>query len=57
MRRIATTLVSLAAFLAAWKLLTVVTGTPDYILPAPEVVAERGVRAIGSGLLWDHTAV
>jgi len=34
-----------------------VTGTPDYILPAPEVVAERAVRAIGSGLLWEHTAV
>ncbi|MEX0710353.1 MAG: ABC transporter permease [Chloroflexota bacterium] len=47
----------MAAFLAAWKLLTVVTGTPDYILPAPEVVAERALRAIGSGLLWEHTAV
>jgi len=57
MRRLATTLVSLAAFLAAWKLLTVVTGTPDYILPAPEVVAERAVRAVGSGLLWEHAAV
>jgi NitT/TauT family transport system permease protein len=57
MRRLAATLLSLAAFLVAWKLLTVVTGTPDYILPAPEVVAERGARAIGSGLLWEHTAV
>jgi NitT/TauT family transport system permease protein len=57
MRRLATALVSLAAFLVAWKLLTVVTGTPDYILPAPEVVAERAMRAIGSGLLWEHTAV
>jgi NitT/TauT family transport system permease protein len=57
MRRLATTLISLAAFLVAWKLLTVVTGTPDYILPAPEVVGERAVRAIGSGLLWEHTAV
>jgi NitT/TauT family transport system permease protein len=57
MRRLATSLVSLAAFLVAWKLLTVLTGTPDYILPAPEVVAERAVRAIGSGLLWEHTAV
>lgn len=57
MRRLATTLISMAAFLAAWKLLTVVTGTPDYILPAPEVVAERALRAIGSGLLWEHTAV
>jgi len=34
-----------------------VTGTPDYILPAPEVVGERAVHAIGSGLLWEHTAV
>jgi NitT/TauT family transport system permease protein len=57
MRRFATALLSLAAFLVAWKLLTVVTGTPDYILPAPEVVGERAVRAIGSGLLWQHTAV
>jgi NitT/TauT family transport system permease protein len=57
MRRIATTLLSLVAFLVAWKVLTVVTGTPDYILPAPEVVGERAVRAIGSGLLWEHTAV
>jgi len=57
MRRAATTLISLAAFLVAWKLLTLVTGTPDYILPAPDVVAERAVRAIGSGLLWEHTAV
>jgi NitT/TauT family transport system permease protein len=57
MRRLATTLISLAVFLVAWKLLTVVAGTPDYILPAPEVVAERAVRAIGSGLLWEHTAV
>jgi NitT/TauT family transport system permease protein len=57
MRRLAATLLSLAAFLVAWKVLTVVTGTPDYILPAPEVVAERAVRAIGSGLLWEHTAV
>jgi len=57
MRRLATTLLSLAAFLVAWKLLTAVMGTPDYILPAPEVVAERAVRAIGSGLLWEHAAV
>jgi len=57
MKRLTATLFSLAAFLVAWKLLTVVTGTPDYILPAPEVVAERGLRAIGSGILWEHTAV
>jgi NitT/TauT family transport system permease protein len=57
MNRLAATLASLAAFLVAWKLLTVVTGTPEYILPAPEVVGERAVHAIGSGLLWEHTAV
>jgi len=57
MRSIATALISLAAFLAAWKAVTVVTGTPDYILPAPEVVGERALRAIGSGILWEHTAV
>ena len=57
MRRLATTLISLAGFLIVWKLLTVLTGTPDYILPAPEVVAGRALRAIGSGLLWEHTAV
>jgi NitT/TauT family transport system permease protein len=54
MRRLATTVTSLAVFLAAWKVLTTVTGTPQYILPAPEVVAERGVRAIESGVLWEH---
>ena len=57
MRGIGTALLSLAGFLLAWKLITVLTGTPDYILPAPEVVAERAARAIGSGLLWEHTAV
>jgi NitT/TauT family transport system permease protein len=54
MKRIAASVVSLAVFLAAWKVLTVVTGTPEYILPAPEVVGERAVRAIGSGVLWEH---
>jgi NitT/TauT family transport system permease protein len=54
MKRLAASLLSLAAFLAAWKLLTLVTGTPAYILPAPEVVGERAMRAIGSGILWVH---
>jgi NitT/TauT family transport system permease protein len=57
MKRLATALISLAGFLVAWKVLTVVTGTPDYILPPPEVVGDRGLRAIASGLLWQHTAV
>jgi NitT/TauT family transport system permease protein len=53
-RRLLAGIVSLAAFLLAWKLLTVVTGTPEYILPAPEAVSGRGVSAIGSGILWEH---
>lgn len=55
-RRLLSSLASLAAFLLAWKLLTVLTGTPSYILPAPEVVADRGLRALGSGILWPHLA-
>jgi NitT/TauT family transport system permease protein len=54
MKSLAASVLSLLGFLAAWKLLTVVTGTPEYILPAPEVVGERAVRAIGSGVLWEH---
>jgi NitT/TauT family transport system permease protein len=56
LRRAVQALVSLAAFLVAWKLLTVVTGTPDYILPPPETVGARAVEAIGSGVLWEHAA-
>ena len=57
MKRLVAALLSLGAFLVAWKVVTVLTGTPDYILPAPEVVGERALRAIGSGILWEHTAV
>ncbi|MGH2416804.1 MAG: ABC transporter permease [Candidatus Limnocylindria bacterium] len=57
MRSLGAALLSLAAFLAIWKLVTLVGGYPDYILPAPEVVGERAVRAIGSGVLWEHTWV
>ena len=56
LRRLAESVLALAAFLLAWKLLTLVTGTPEYILPPPEAVAASGVAAIGSGLLWDHSA-
>lgn len=57
MRRIGTAVLSLAAFLVIWKLVTVIGDLPDFILPAPEVVAERGVRAIASGTLGQHTGV
>ncbi|HET7646645.1 MAG TPA: ABC transporter permease [Candidatus Limnocylindria bacterium] len=57
MRRVAAALLSLAAFLVAWKLITLLGGYPEFILPAPEVVAERAVRAIASGVLWEHAGV
>ena len=57
MKRIASAIVSLAVFLAIWKLVTVIGNLPEYILPAPEVVLERGVRAVGSGVLWPHVGV
>ena len=56
MRRIASALVSLAVFLALWKVVTLIGDYPVFILPAPEVVADRAVRAIGTGVLWEHTA-
>ena len=57
MRRIGASLASLAVFLVAWKLVTVVGSLPEYILPPPETVADRGIRAIASGVLWEHTGV
>ncbi|MDQ2689248.1 MAG: ABC transporter permease [Chloroflexota bacterium] len=57
MKRLLAAAASLAAFLVVWKLATVLGGYPEYILPAPETVVERAVRAIGSGVLWEHTAV
>ncbi|MDQ4036131.1 MAG: ABC transporter permease [Chloroflexota bacterium] len=57
MRRIAAAIASLIVFLIAWKVATVIGGYPEYILPAPEVVAERAWRAIGSGIMWEHGAV
>jgi NitT/TauT family transport system permease protein len=56
-RRFAAALLSLAAFLVAWNLITLLGGYPEFILPAPEVVAERAVRAIASGVLWEHAGV
>lgn len=57
MKRIGAATLSLAVFLAIWKLATVIGGYPEYILPAPEVVIERAARAIASGVLWEHGAV
>jgi len=55
MKRIGAALVSLAAFLLIWKVAVVIGDYPEFILPAPEVVVERGLRAVASGVLWEHT--
>lgn len=57
MRRIGAAMASLLVFVTAWKLIVVIGGYPEFILPAPEVVLARGIRAIASGVLWEHTAV
>ena len=55
MRRIGAALLSLAVFLAIWKVVTVIGDYPEFILPAPELVIERAARAVASGVLWEHT--
>jgi NitT/TauT family transport system permease protein len=57
MRRLLGTVASLAGFLVTWKLVAAIGDYPPYILPAPEVVIERGFAAVRSGVLWEHTAV
>jgi len=57
MRRIGAAVLSLLVFGAVWKAATVIGGYPEFILPAPEVVVERGIRAMASGVLWEHTSV
>ncbi|HEY7735698.1 MAG TPA: ABC transporter permease [Candidatus Limnocylindrales bacterium] len=46
--------VSLAVFVVAWKAIVVVGGYQAFILPAPEVVAARFVRAWADGLMTPH---
>ena len=53
------TLLSVAGalvFLALWKLVVVVGGYPDFILPPPETVARRLVEAWASGQIAPHAA-
>jgi NitT/TauT family transport system permease protein len=55
-RRLAEIAALLAAFLVAWKLVVVVGGYPDFVLPGPEAVAARFVSAWTDGTLEVHTA-
>jgi NitT/TauT family transport system permease protein len=43
-------------FLAAWKALVLIGGYPAFVLPAPEVVAVRLVRAWSDGTMAPHAA-
>jgi NitT/TauT family transport system permease protein len=43
-----------AAVLVGWKLLVVLGGYPEFVLPAPEVVAGRLVRAFVEGTIEPH---
>jgi NitT/TauT family transport system permease protein len=45
---------SVIVFLLTWKLIVVIGGYQSYILPAPEVVAGRLVRAWADGLIAPH---
>lgn len=42
-------------FVVIWKLIVVVGNYPVFILPAPEVVASRFVRAWADGIMTPHT--
>jgi len=56
LRRLAFIALSAFAFLAAWKVIVLIGGYPEYILPAPEVVTARAVEAIQNGTLQPHLA-
>lgn len=43
-------------FVLGWKIVVLLTGLPPYILPAPEIVAERFVGAWLDGTVWPHFA-
>src|SRR6266550_5754745 len=46
--------VSFAVFVVAWKVVVLVGGYPPFILPSPEVVGLRFVRAWADGIIEPH---
>jgi NitT/TauT family transport system permease protein len=46
--------VSFAVFVVVWKLIVLVGGYPTFILPPPELVAQRFVRAWTDGIIEPH---
>ena len=47
---------SAGAFVVLWQLVVAVSGFPPFILPGPQTVAERWVRAWTEGTMWPHVA-
>ena len=47
-------LAALAAFLAIWQVVVIVSGFPPFILPAPDAVLVRWASAWSSGILTPH---
>jgi NitT/TauT family transport system permease protein len=47
-------LAALAAFLAIWQVVVIVSGFPPFILPAPGAVLARWVSALAAGTLAPH---
>jgi NitT/TauT family transport system permease protein len=45
---------SFAVFVVVWKLVVLVGGYPPFILPSPEVVGQRFVRAWADGIIEPH---
>ncbi len=43
-----------AFFVIAWKVVVIVAGLPTFILPGPDVVADRFVGAWLDGTVWPH---
>jgi NitT/TauT family transport system permease protein len=44
-------------FVVAWKALVVIANYPEYVLPAPEVVAQRFLEAWRDGIMAPHALV
>ncbi len=47
-------LAALAGFLLLWQAVVLVSGLPEFILPAPAAVIERLVTALADGTIWPH---
>ena len=56
LRRVAVVGASFAAFIGVWALVVWIGDYPEYILPSPQAVAQRGAEAIANGTLQPHAA-